>query len=53
MVGGHHPEAPERTDWLEAPLHDPDLRNLECTTYLRPVAGEEHVRYHPDAGRAD
>jgi thiosulfate/3-mercaptopyruvate sulfurtransferase len=53
MATDHHPEALVQTDWLEAHLHDPDLRIFECTTHLRPAAPDEGVPYHPEAGRAD
>jgi thiosulfate/3-mercaptopyruvate sulfurtransferase len=53
MGQDHHPEALVQTDWLEAHLHDPDLRVFECTTYLRPAEPGAAVPYHPEAGRAD
>jgi thiosulfate/3-mercaptopyruvate sulfurtransferase len=53
MGPDRHPEALVPTDWLEAHLHDPDLRIFECTTHLRPAAPDEGVPYHPEAGRAD
>jgi thiosulfate/3-mercaptopyruvate sulfurtransferase len=53
MATDRHPEALVQTAWLEAHLHDPDLRIFECTTYLRPAAPEDGVPYHPEAGRAD
>ena len=40
-------------DWLEAHLGDPDLRVVECTTYLEPADPDEGVPYHPRAGRSE
>jgi thiosulfate/3-mercaptopyruvate sulfurtransferase len=53
MAPDHDPDCLVQTDWLQAHLHDPDLRIFECTTYLRPAAPDEGVPYHPEAGRAD
>jgi thiosulfate/3-mercaptopyruvate sulfurtransferase len=53
MGRDHHPEALVETGWLEAHLHDPDLRIFDCTTYLRPAQPDAGVPYHPEAGRAD
>jgi thiosulfate/3-mercaptopyruvate sulfurtransferase len=53
MIADHHPEALVQTDWLEAHLHDPDLRTFECTTYLRYAEPGAAVPYHPEAGRAE
>jgi thiosulfate/3-mercaptopyruvate sulfurtransferase len=53
MIADRHPEALVQTDWLEAHLHDPDLRIFECTTYLRYAEPGAGVPYHPEAGRAD
>jgi thiosulfate/3-mercaptopyruvate sulfurtransferase len=52
-VRDHHPEALVQTAWLEAHLHDPDLRIYECTTYLRYAEPGAGVPYHPEAGRAE
>ena len=49
----HHPEALVQTEWLEAHLHDPDLRIYECTTYLRYADAGADVPYYPQPGRAD
>ena len=49
----HHPEALVQTAWLEAHLHDPDLRVYDCTAYLRYAEPGAGVPYHPEAGRAD
>jgi thiosulfate/3-mercaptopyruvate sulfurtransferase len=53
MSADRHPEALVQADWLEAHLHDAELRIFECTTRLRPAAPEEGVPYHPEAGSAD
>jgi thiosulfate/3-mercaptopyruvate sulfurtransferase len=53
MIADRHPEALVQTDWLEAHLHDPELRTFECTTWLRPAEPGAGVPYHPEAGRAD
>ena len=53
MALDRHPEALVQTDWLEAHLHDPDLRIFDCTTYLRQAEPGARVPYHPEAGRAD
>lgn len=53
MATDRHPDALLSTAWLEAHAHDPDLRILECITWLRPARPEDAVPYHPEAGRAD
>jgi thiosulfate/3-mercaptopyruvate sulfurtransferase len=53
LAPDRRPEALVQTAWLEAHLHDPDLRIFECTTHLRPAAPGADLPYHPAAGRAD
>jgi thiosulfate/3-mercaptopyruvate sulfurtransferase len=53
MITDRHPEALVETDWLDAHLHDPELRIFECTTWLRPAEPGAGVPYHPEAGRGD
>ena len=47
------PHAIIETETLEAALGDPDLRIVDCTTWLRPAEPDDDAPYRVEPGRSD